>query len=440
MDSLWQKSVEISKRPPLDRDIQTTAAVIGGGMAGMLIAFYLQKKGIDTIVLEANRIGSGQTGNTTAKITASHNLIYNKLITQFGVKKAQQYATASQEAIEEYDRIIKDKSIDCEFVRCPSYLYSQLDDTALCAEVEAAKQLGLDVEFTVQTELPFPVKGAAKFNNQARFHPLKFLKEISEGITVYEQTKVKKVKDDQIDTENGTVHAKYIIFACHFPFMNIPGYYFSRMHQERSYVVAYEQVPAMQGMYLGIDDNALSFRKSGAHMLLGGLGHRTGENPFGGRYDQLRTTGKILWPDSREVAAWSAQDCMTLDGVPYIGQYAASTPSWYVACGFQKWGMTNSMVAALLISDQIMGIENPWEEVFTPQRFQLSPSAKNMIEEGIQVIKGLAKTGEKRCKHLGCQVEWNPDERSYDCPCHGSRYGENGELLDGPAQEDLPND
>lgn len=437
MESIWKKTAIIAPREPLQGEIQTEAAVIGGGMAGVLIAAFLKKEGIETIILEADRIGSGQTGNTTAKIALSHHVGYDNMIEKYGDSYARQYAKANQEAIETYAQIIQEKELACEFRRCPSYLYTQTDAELIEREADAASRAGISVEMTTQTELLLSVKRALKFNNQATFHPLLFLKEIAKGITIYEKTKVEDVKDNDIFTSQGKVTAKHIIFACHYPFLNIPGYYFMRMHQERSYVIALEGVPPMDGMYLGVDHSGLSFRQSGNYMLLGGGGHRTGENKFGGSYEFLRTKSKAFWPQSREAAAWSAQDCMTVDGMPYIGRYAASTPDWYIATGFGKWGMTSSMVSALLIRDLIIGKESPYEEIFTPQRFHFSASAKNMVDEGMHAAKGLAKTGEIRCCHMGCQVEWNPDEQSYDCPCHGSRYSKDGELLDGPAQEGL---
>ena len=437
MESIWKKTATIAPREPLQGEVQTEAAVIGGGMAGVLIAAFLNKEGIETVILEADRIGSGQTGNTTAKIAISHHVGYDSMIEKYGDSYARQYAKANQEAIEVYAQIIKEKELACEFRRCPSYLYTQTDAEVIEREADAASRAGISVELTTQTELPLSVKRALRFDDQATFHPLLFLKEIAEGITIYEKTRVEDVKGNDIFTSQGKVTAKHIIFACHFPFLNIPGYYFMRMHQERSYVIALEGVPLMDGMYLGIDHSGLSFRQSGNYMLLGGGGHRTGENKYGGSYESLRTKSKTFWPQSKEVAAWSAQDCMTLDGIPYIGRYAASAPDWYIATGFGKWGMTSAMISALLIRDLIVGRESPYEEIFTPQRFHFSESAKNMVDEGMHAAKGLAKTGETRCRHMGCQVEWNPDEQSYDCPCHGSRYSKDGELLDGPAQEGL---
>lgn len=477
MNSIWKQESELPKNfPTLNKDTKTPIAIIGCGLAGALIAYFLQQKGKKAIVLEASTIASGQTKHTTAKITSQHNIIYQKLIDNFGVEKAKQYAMANEKAITAYEQIIQQNAIDCEFERCSAYLYSTEQAQALREEALAAQQVGIDAEFTLDTELPFLVKGAVCFPNQARFHPLKFINAITKSLTIYENTPVLSVEENQIRTPNATVTAEKIIFATHFPFLNMPGYYFMRMHQERSYAIALKNAPLFQNMYLGIDQDGLSFRKSGDYLLMGGGNHRTGENSAGGQYAHLQSQSSKLFETSEIVCQWSAQDCMTLDGIPYIGQYSSSTPNWYVATGFQKWGMTSSMVSAMILSDMITEKENPYAEVFSPQRFSLSASAKNLATDTTQALKGLAfkkvqlpkaelealekghgglveYDGDKigvykdendeifmilpKCPHLGCQLEWNPDEKSWDCPCHGSRFTYRGELLDNPAQNNL---
>lgn len=477
MESIWSKTAEVTAMPSLADNLETEVAVIGGGMAGILIAYFLQQEGKKVIVFEASRVGSGQTKNTTAKISSPHNLIYHKLIRDCGIEKARQYALANQKAIKAYQNLIDKYQIACHFEELPSYLYSVSKSESLEAEVKAAQKLGIHAEFTTHTELPFPVAGAAKFYGQAQFHPLEFLDAIIKELTIYENTRVKSVEGQEIVTDSYVIHAEQIVFATHYPFINVPGYYFMRMHQERSYVLALENAAQLDGMYLGIDkDNSFSYRNYEDLLLIGDSGHRTGENKAGGCYQKLWEEASRFWPGSRVSASWSAQDCMTLDGIPYIGQYSSQTPDWYVATGFGKWGMTSSMVSAMLISDLIMKRENPFMEVFSPQRFHLSASAKNAVTDGYKAAKGILyenlkipkenieelplshggiveyegkKAGvyknaegevfivDTRCPHLGCQLEWNPDELSWDCPCHGSRFDYKGNLIDNPAQENL---
>lgn len=442
MESIWNSTTKIPNRDPLTEDITVDTAVIGGGMAGILIAYELKRRGRDCVVLEADRIGSGQTGHTTAKITSQHGMCYEKMIDQFGEKKARAYAAANETAIDLYEQIIEQEQILCDFKRCPSYLYSQIEQEKLEQEATAARSVGIDAEFTMDTSLPFQIEGAVRFKGQAEFHPLEFLKAVSSKVKVYEKTRVVDVEEGTLRTTGGIVRAKQVVFACHFPFINVPGYYFSRMYQERSYVVALEGAQQLDGMYYSIDEGGLSLRNSGNLLLVGGEEHRTGENREGGRYEKLLENAKNYWEDSKEAARWSAQDCMTLDGLPYIGRFAKETDQWYVATGFGKWGMTSSMVSARLLADLITGEENPFEELFSPQRTTTPKAVWSFLENGMHAVKDLGKsildTDEKKhCTHLGCELEWNADEEVYECPCHGSRFDKNGKLLGDPAQEDL---
>ena len=389
MESIWSQTCQLRQREALPGDMKTDIAVIGAGMAGILIASALQGAGRRVVVLEAKRIAGGQTRNTTAKLTCQHGLLYEKLIRTLGEEKARQYAQANAAALMEYRRIIADRNIDCELEQRDACVYGS-NAAQLRKEVEAAAALGLPAFFAEETKLPFPTAGAVCFANQAQFHPLKFLQAISEPLTIYENTSVQSVEENQLITTRGRVQAEQIVFACHYPFVNFPGMYFARMHQERSYVIALENAARMDGMWIGAEQGAYSFRNYGLLLLLGGGGHRCGENSAGGRYDLLRQQAARWFPGSREVAHWSAQDCVTADSVPYIGPYAASRPNWYVATGFQKWGMTSSMVAAMLLRDRICGKENPWAEVFDPGRFD-EKTLTGLAQESVQAVKGLAK-------------------------------------------------
>ena len=476
MDSIWSRTCQLREREPLPGDRKTEVAVIGGGMAGVLIASALQEAGARVVVLEADRIAGGQTRNTTAKITSQHGMIYGKLKQTLGEERARQYALANEAALAEYRRIIVQNGLDCDVEEQSAYVYGG-GAAALRAEAACAAALGLPAAFTEETGLPFPAAGAVRFDRQAQFHPLKFLQAVAEPLTIYEKTSVQTVEGHSLVTERGTVTAEKIVFACHFPFVNFPGLYFARMHQERSYVLALDNAPFREGMwvYAEGEKNPYSFRRWNDLLLLGGGGHRCGENSAGGRYEELRQKAGEWFPGCREVARWSAQDCMTADGVPYIGGFAAGRPDWYVATGFRKWGMTTAMVSAMLLRDMICGEDNPYGEVFRPGRFD-PETAAGIAEEGGQAVKSLARRffqipaeqaknlppdhggvvfleGEKlgvykdqdgnlypvdiRCPHLGCQLEWNPDEESWDCPCHGSRFDRFGGLISGPAQRDL---
>ena len=412
--------------------------VVGAGMAGLLIAFYLKEQGKDVLVLEADQIASGQTGRTTAKITSQHGLKYSELIKKVGLQKAGMYARANEEAIREYERLIAERGISCQFERTTAYLYSLENETLLKQEAEAASLLGLDATFTRETELPFPVLGAVAFVNQAQFSPMGFVEYIAAQLEIREHTKVLSVDGHKVLTDHGVLTAKAIVIASHYPIINMPGFYFLRQHQERSYVLALSGCQKIKGMYYGIDQDGLSIRQEGEKLLLGGGSHRTGENRHGSAYDFLTQAAEKYFPGSREEMRWAAQDCIPHDGIPFIGKYSLWMPRLYVATGFQKWGITTSMVAAMILRDELCGIPNAYAKVFSPQRLNICGGYKNFLIDLGESVKGLSKGvfGRPRCPHMGCKLVWNPEERSWDCPCHGSRFAENGSLLDNPAGRD----
>ncbi|EOU1463013.1 FAD-dependent oxidoreductase [Clostridium perfringens] len=479
MKSVWSESCKFRKREALNKDIKTDVLVIGAGIAGILTAYMLKQKGREVVVIDAAEIASGNTKNTTAKITSQNDLIYSKLITEFGEEKARQYAKANELAIKKYKEIIEDKRIECDFEEKPAYVYSLNEVDVLKEEVEAAKNLGIDAEFVQEANLPFKINGAVKFNNQAQFNPLKFLKGISNELVIYENTRALEIKENLVVTSGGNITANNIVVATHYPIMNAPGYYFMKMHQERSYVLALENTSEIDGMYIDLNKEGYSFRTYNNLLLLGGISHRTGENEEGGSYDELRKVAKRLYPKAKEKYYWSAQDCMTIDGIPYIGRYSSETPNIYVATGFNKWGMTSSMVSAMIISDMILEKENDFSEIFSPRRFDLSLSINNIANDLIETAKNfiaqkvyipsseiehiknghggiIEYNGEKvgvyknkegkeffvstKCTHLGCQLSWNSDELTWDCPCHGSRFDYKGRLIGSPATKDLVED
>lgn len=433
MDTIWTRTSEIPAFLSPDHSIRTEVAVIGGGMAGILTAFFLKQAGKEVIVLEGNRVGSGQTAGTTAKITISHNLIYEKLLREAGEEKARMYVSANKRALKMYRQLVQEEKIACDFQECSSYLYSRTDAEQIKREVDAAVRLGIDADFTTETELPFSVAGSICYREQAAFHPLLFLKALAEQLVIYEKMQVTGVEDGEIYTDHGNVLADTVVFASHYPIINMPGYYFARMHQERSYVLALRHAQHFDHVYFGVDPGEdFSFRSFREFTLLGGAGHRTGENETGGQYQRLEKQSREYWGDCETVCKWSAQDCMTLDGIPYIGLYTARNQKWYVETGFGKWGMTSSMAAAMMVTEQICQKERKNAKVFSPQRVPVK-ALKAAAAESAKSAKGLVAPGGIRCPHLGCKLKWNPEERTWDCPCHGSRFDSDGSLIDNPA-------
>lgn len=430
MQSLWEQASRQTEFRRLEQDAKTEVLIIGGGMAGILCAYLLHQAGVPYILLEAETIGSGITKNTTAKITSQHGLIYDKLIREFGLDRARQYLSANEAALQKYRELCRD--MDCGFEEKTAYAYSLNDRRKIEREVAALEKLGHPVQFTDHLPLPFSVAGAVRFPNQAQFHPLKFLSAISKGLHIYEHTPVRELIGTTAITDRGRVTAEKIIVATHFPFLNKHGGYFIKLYQHRSYVIALANAQAVDGIYVDEAQAGMSFRNYENLLLVGGGDHRTGKQ--GGAWQELRDFTQQYYPKATEKYHWATQDCMTLDGVPYIGPYSAGTSGLYVATGFNKWGMTSSMVSAMVLCDLVQGKPSPYAEVFSPSRTILRPQ---LAVNGFEALVGLLTPSARRCPHLGCALKWNPQEHTWDCPCHGSRFTEDGRLIDNPATGDL---
>lgn len=430
MSNPWKNGVSMPDFESLDGNVHTDVLIIGGGIAGILCAYMLEQAGVDYILAEGGKICSGITGNTTAKITAQHGLIYDGLIRRFGTEKAGMYLDANQRALERYRRLAQ--NFDCDFEENDSFIYSADDPDKLEKEVKALEKLGYPAEIVQSLPLPFETAGAVVFRDQAQISPMKLVSGMSAGLNIFENTAVRELHGKTAVTDRGTIRAEKIIVATHFPLLNRHGSYFIKMYQHRSYVIALEDAQNVKGMYADEAPDGLSFRNYGKLLLLGGGGHRTGKK--GGSWRELRTFAEAYYPDAKEKYRWAAQDCMTLDSVPYVGQYSARTGDLFVTTGFNKWGMTSSMAAAMLLCNLVQDKSDPSADVFSPSRSILRPQlAVNALES----VGGMLSFSQKRCPHLGCALKWNPDEHSWDCPCHGSRFSEDGRLIDNPAMENI---
>lgn len=492
-ESYWMASTGTTNYPTLNEDINVDILIVGGGFVGIACAYQLVKEGFKIAILEGNRILSGATGYTTAKITSQHELIYNKIETHMGRELAQQYADANQYAIKEIKRIADQHNIDCDYVTESAFAFTQqakyiqkIED-----EVKTARDLGINATFVDEIPFDLPIKAAIRFDDQARFHPRKFTlalaKYIDEkGVQIYENSRAVDIEEDNdgyvVTTEQGKkATAKNVIIASHYPFYNKHGMYFSRIYVERAYVLAIkakEKYPG--GMYINIDDPARSLRnqntEDGELILVIGEHHKTGQGrSMVKHYEALVDFANSLFTVEYIPYRWSTQDCMTLDGIPYVGNFTAKTPNLYIATGFQKWGMTNSIVSSLLIKDLIVHGESPWQDVYNPSRKTIIASAKTFIVENFNVAEQLIdgkleqlpkqvdlkpgdakvlkmdgkrvgayrdKQGELHlvnttCTHMGCELNWNSAEESWDCPCHGSRFTYEGKVISGPAVKPL---
>ena len=426
--SVWQNDASLPEFPSLSRELSTDVLVIGGGLAGLMTVWELRQKGVDVMLVEKDRICSATTAHTTAKLTAQHGLIYHKLIRSLGMEGASQYYKANAEAVEKLMNLCRRFGAPME--EKANFVYS-FDRRKLDAELDAFQKLGIPAIFDEAPPLPLSSAGAIGIPGQAQFHPLKLAASLAKELTIYENSKVTELIGTTATTEHGRIRAKKIVVTTHFPFLNKHGSYFLKLYQHRSYLLALENAGTLDSMYVSDDKKGMSFSSFGGTLLLGGGGHRTGKH--GGGWRELREFAAKHYPNAAEMNHWAAQDTMSLDGIPYIGQYSRNTPDLYVAAGFNKWGMTGSMVSAMLLTDLIQGKQNEYAGIFSPSRSILKPQ---LLFNCAETTANFLIPNTKRCPHLGCALKYNREEHSWDCSCHGSRFSESGEVLDNPANGD----
>ncbi|MBE6663770.1 MAG: FAD-dependent oxidoreductase [Ruminococcaceae bacterium] len=429
MESIWEQGLNMPSFPSLKEDISCDVLIIGGGIAGILCGYMLKNAGVDYVILESDKICNKTTRFTTAKITSLHGFIYSRLIKEFGISFARLYYDANEDAILEYKNIAK--NIDCDFEITDNYIYSFTNKEKINKEYEAIKSLGIDALYEEKIALPFETAGGIKFKNQAEFNPLKFLSKIAKDLNIFENSKVEKVKKNFAYTSSAKIEAKKIIFATHFPLPSLKGLYFAKMYQEKSYAIAFKCEKKIKGCYID-DKSELSIRDYNGYIILGGQKHRTGKKSGG--WKALEDYKELYFPGNKTEYMWATEDTITLDGVPYIGKIDTFSNDKYVITGFNKWGMTSSMLGAKLLCDIILNRENKYEKIFSPQRSILR---KQLLVNACESTKNLLSFSTPRCTHLGCKLVWNKNEHTWDCPCHGSKFDKSGDILNGPANKNL---
>ena len=429
MESLWEREVSIKPFPTLCEDKKTDVLIIGGGIAGILTVYMLKQSGINCILLERSRICSGTTGKTSGKITCQHGLIYQKLLKNFGAEKAKGYLEANRKAMRCFEKMCRDIDFDSEIK--DNFVYSLDNRKKLEKEMDALRTIGFDAEFCTDLPFSFEIAGAVKFPKQAQFNPLKFIRVIAKDLPIYENSFVRELKGNTAVTDKAEIKAENIVVTSHFPFINKHGSYFLKLYQNRSYMLALENAQKLNGMYVDESGRGFTLRNYKQYLLFGGASGRTGS--FKSDLQELREYAQLYYPQSKESCAWGAQDCMSLDNIPYIGRYSSKTENLFTASGFNKWGMTGAMLSANLLCDMISGNNNEYAQIFSPSRSILH---SQLFLNGFEAVKNLCSFG-KRCPHLGCALKWNKSEHSWDCPCHGSRFDEQGNILDNPANGDL---
>ena len=489
----WRSSVSLPTFPTLAEDLEVDVAIVGAGITGLTSAYLLAKEGIKVAIIDAGKILNGTTGHTTAKITAQHGLIYDELINTLGLESAKLYYQANDEGLQFIKQLVQAQNIDCEFTNQDAYVYTNSDEYTqqLHNEYQAYKKLGIESEFSTSIEMPFDVKAAIIMKNQAQFHPLKYLLHLSNQITelggqIFELTTAIDIEngpEPKVLTKDGfSIRCQQMIIASHFPFEDKLGLYFARMYANRSYVIAAKTNKEFPGgMYINAEKPTRSLRYTSINgeqlVLFIGENHRTGiGESMIQHYEALEAFAEETFGVKEILYRWSTQDLKTLDKVPYIGRLTENNENIYVATGFRGWGMTHGTIASLLITDLILGKRNRYEVLFSPQRFHADPDIKKFISYNADVAKHLIKgkleissvnpdyltpdegsvvmvNGQRAgaykdtnghlhivdttCTHMGCELVWNTGERSWDCPCHGSRFSYLGEVLEGPAEKPL---
>lgn len=421
------KRGDFMNKRKLSGDVSCDVLIIGGGMAGLLCAYEIGQSGGSCIVCEAECAGGGISGSTTGKVSAQHGLYYAELIDNTGVETARLCLESNLEAVAKFRGICKKEGLPWEDVS--SYVYSRGGREALEVEKAALRRLGYDADIVGKTVLPFPVAGALEFKDQGQIAASDVMEGLAKTAKVYEHTPIEKITaTGKAYTDGAAISAGSIIVATHFPFINRYGMYYLKMHQERSWFVAAEGCDDVEGIYIGAEDG-ISLRRMGDLLYIGGAAARTGSESEGWHTAELFAAENF--PGSRIRYRWATQDCMTLDKMPYIGRYSPLAPKVFVATGFNKWGMTGSMLSAMILSDLVAGRQNRYEELYSPSRSIFRRGALTNL--GV-AVSGLVSLKTPRCPHMGCALEWNRYEHTWDCPCHGSRFEADGELINNPAR------
>lgn len=494
MKSLWLNENIIENFSELKENLETEICIIGGGIFGISTAYYLSKHRYKVVLLEKDKIASKVTGHTTAKITSQHGLIYHYLLNQYGKDFAKKYYEANQKAIENIEKIINSNNINCDFKKQTSNIYTtnESEVNKIEEEIKALEELNIEATKIKESSLPFDIISGIEFPNQAQFNPIKYINGLVKIIKennglIFENTTCYDIKKEENSyicyTKNNKIKAKYIIIATQYPFINFPGIYFAKMYQSSSYVIGIDtKTELFNGMYINIQSPIYSFRTAIDNekeiLLIGGLDHKTGENiDYKSSYGLLEKKAKEWYPNCEIKYHWSTRDCITLDKIPYIGEFSNMLPNIYIGTGFNKWGMTSSNVAAKIITDKITEKENEFEEIFKATRVNpvinkdevknmISQTAKSLVierfkensKEDIDNIKKetgkiIEINGEKVgiykdikgevfavkpvCTHLGCILNWNNADKTWDCPCHGSRFDYTGKNINNPAIKNL---
>lgn len=467
--SVWEK--EQSEYPELKGDIERDIVVIGGGIAGFLTAFHLAEKGKEVALIEADKLFSGTTGKTTAKISCNQGNVYSELYKHYGKKAASLYYRSQREGMQGYVSLVQKYGIECDFHETDGYIFSRGESRRLKETCRVMREIGAECEEVEGIDC-FKAVYALKEGKQYLFDPIKFLTSLPVNFEVYEHTRAVNIdaEDKVIQTNEGRIWAEKIIVATHFPIVISHGKYFMKLRQSTSYTIAVSGQYA-QEMYLDEEEDGLSLRPYANGTLLGGGDHRTGRSKRRGHFERLEKSARELFGGDNVTHRWCAEDVMTFDGMPMVGKYAKNLDDVYVVTGFNKWGMANAMICAQILTDMILGEKNAYAEIFSPQRKMkgvFGSFMSNALENAKGIFLGYCRiplktasdvpkgsgmvvwhNGKRRavyrgkdnklyvignkCPHMHCELKWNGDTDTWDCPCHGSRFDIHGNILSEPS-------
>ena len=462
MNSYWNQTQEERKYPKLTQDIGADVAIIGGGLTGIQTAYLLANRGLKVAVLEKDKLCSGTTGGSTGKITSQHGILYKYLKDLNGKDFAKKYYEANEQAKENIIKIINKEKIECDLERKNAYVFTEVEKEVqkIKEEVEYTKKIDISSQFVSEIDLPIDIYGAIKFENQAQFDPVKYVYGLSKciiknGGEIYENSKVLETVEDDgkyiVMTKEGSVKAKHLVIATRYPIIRFPGYYFMKMYQSTSYALLVDTHTDLEldGYYINSETPVLSFRTvktDGKNLLLAvGYDYKTGTEIIGNAFEYLKARIKNMYPEAEVLKTWTAEDCISLDKIPYIGDFSDIMDNCYVATGFNKWGITSSNIGAKIIADKILGNRNEYEDIFESSRLGIiknKDEVMNMIKEAGEgiILERIKGKPTPTCTHLGCKLSWNPIEEVWECACHGSKFSKRGFVIEGPAIKDLEKD
>lgn len=481
MKSIWNEKVRIPDiEKSLDKNIERDIVVIGGGIAGVLTAFRLAKTGHKVTLVEANTLYSGVTQNTTAHIDSLQGFLYSSLI-KTSLEKAQLYYESQKDAISEYEKIVKEFEIECDFRKLNSYMFSVENVSKLIHEYNTLKKIGSDAEYMdIKSLLNFEIEGTIKLPNQAIFNPIDFLEGIPKIFEIIENTRIMKIDVGNmlLHTKKAVIKAEKIVVATGFPIIDIPGWYFIKMFKSQSYAMALEKVENIGAIYQSDIDSGLTYRNYKDKLIIGGLDHRSGRVNHENKFHRLRVKAEYSFSTKiRQTHRWNANDCSTFDSIPIVGEVIKNRKDLFVITGFNKWGMANAMIASMVICDAINGVANRYAKLLSPFRkkteigdfisnsfstvknlaikplmlttkteMDLTPGSGDIVMyNGVKKAvykdkEGILYVSEPLCKHLKCQLQFNANACTWDCPCHGSRYDIYGKIIVSPTVENLENE